>query len=61
MITMKEVKDLTLKVNGKTIGMKQFVKDFVGSSVFGMISSLRVKNREIKKISLEIEYKNEVE
>ena len=61
MITMKDVKDLTLKVNGKSIGLKRFVKEFVGSSVFGMISSLRVKNMEIQKISLEIEYKNEVE
>ena len=61
MITMKEVKDLTLKVNGKSIGMKQFVKNFIGSSVFGMICSLRVKSREIKTISLEIEYEDEVE
>ena len=58
---MKEVQDLTLSVNGKPIGLKQFVKEFIGSSVFGMVSSLRVKNMEIKTISLQVIYDSEEE
>lgn len=61
LIAMKDVKDLTLKVNGKPIGLKLFVKRFIGSTVFGMINSLRIKNMEIQKISLEIEYREESE
>ena len=56
---MKEVKDLTLKVKGKLIGTKQFVKEFIGSSVYGMVNSLRIKNMEIETISLEVEFENE--
>ena len=61
MIKMKEVQDLTLSVNGKSIGLKQFVKEFIGSSVFGMVSSLRIKNMEIESISLQIIYNEEKE
>ncbi len=53
---MKEVNELKLKVNGKSIGLKQFVQDFIGYSTFGMVSSLRIKGMDIQKISLEIEY-----
>ena len=56
MICVKEVEDVILEVNGKTIGLKQFVQDFIGQSVFGMISSLRVKGMDIQNISLKIEY-----
>ena len=55
MICVKEVEDVILEVNGKTIGLKQFVQDFIGQSVFGMISSLRVKGMYIQNISLKIE------
>ena len=53
---MKEVNNVKLKVNGKSIGLKQFVQDFIGYSNFGMVSSLRIKGMDIQKISLEIEY-----
>ena len=53
---MKEVNDMKLEVNGKSIGIKQFVQDFIGLSVFGMVSSLRVKGMDIKEISLKVEY-----
>ncbi|MHA1976737.1 MAG: hypothetical protein ACW98F_13715 [Candidatus Hodarchaeales archaeon] len=53
---MKEVNSVKLEVNGKSIGIKQFVQDFIGQSVFGMVSSLRVKGMEIQEISLKIEY-----
>jgi hypothetical protein len=53
---MKEVENVKLKVNGKSIGMKQFVQDFVGQSIYGMVSSLRIKGMEINNISLEIVY-----
>jgi hypothetical protein len=55
-LEMKEVCDVKLKVNGKSIGIKQFVQEFIGQSVFGMVSSLRIKGMDIKEISLEIEY-----
>ncbi len=54
---MKEVNSVKLKVNDKSIGIKQFVQDFIGQSVFGMVNSLRVKGMEINKILVEIEYK----
>ncbi|MHA2175647.1 MAG: hypothetical protein ACXABI_12515 [Candidatus Hodarchaeales archaeon] len=53
---MQEVKEITLMVNGKRIGLKKFVKEFIGNSVLGMVSSLRIKNEEITKIDLRLEY-----
>jgi len=53
---MHDVTKLKLKVNDTPIGVKNFVQEFIGKAVFGMISSLRIKNLDIQKISLEIEY-----
>jgi len=53
---MHDVTKLKLKVNDTPIGVKNFVQEFIGKAVFGMISSLRIKNLGIQKISLEIEY-----
>ncbi len=53
---MQEVTKVKLKVNDTPIGVKNFVQEFIGKAVFGMISSLRIKNLDIQKITLEIEY-----
>ena len=53
---MQEVTKVKLKVNDTPIGVKKFVQEFIGKVVFGMISSLRIKNLDVKKITLEIEY-----
>jgi len=55
-INMQEVSKVKLKVNDTPIGVKNFVQEFIGKAVFGMISSLRIKNLDIQKITLEIEY-----
>ena len=53
---MQDVTKVKLKVNDTPIGVKNFVQEFIGKAVFGMISSLRIKNLNIQKITLEIEY-----
>ncbi len=53
---MREVTKVGLKVNDTSIGVKKFVQDFIGKSIFGMISTLRIKDLDIQKITLEIEY-----
>lgn len=58
---MQEVKAVTLIVNGKRIGLKKFVKEFVGNSVFGMISALRLKHEGITQIELKIDYSEEID
>ena len=58
---MQEVKEITLIVNGKRIGLKKFVKEFVGNSVFGMISALRLKQEEITHIELKIKYSGSID
>lgn len=54
---MKEVDQVKLEVNGQSIGIKQFVQDFVGQSVYGMVNSLRIKGMDIEQITLKIKYK----
>ena len=54
---VREVTKLKLKVNDTSIGVKKFVQEFIGKAIFGMISSLRIKNLDIQKITLEIEYR----
>jgi hypothetical protein len=54
---MKEVDRAKLAVNGQSIGMKQFIQDFVGQSVYGMVNALRIKGMDIEQITLEIKYK----
>ena len=53
---MREVTKVKLKVNDTPIGTKKFVQEFIGKAIYGMISSLRIKNLDIQKVSLEIEY-----
>lgn len=53
---MREVTKVRLKVNDTSIGVKSFVQEFIGKAVFGMVSSLRIRNLDINKITLEIEY-----
>ncbi|MHA2317865.1 MAG: hypothetical protein ACXAC6_08980, partial [Candidatus Hodarchaeales archaeon] len=53
---MREVTKVRLKVNDTSIGVKKFVQEFIGKAIFGMISSLRIKDLDIQKITLEIEY-----
>ncbi|MCK4848012.1 MAG: hypothetical protein KAT16_03195 [Candidatus Heimdallarchaeota archaeon] len=53
---MQEVTKVKLKVNDTPIGVKKFVQEIIGKAVFGMISSLRIKNLDVQKITLEIEY-----
>lgn len=58
---MREVTNVRLKVNDTPIGVKKFVQEFIGKTIFGMISSLRIKNLDIQKITLEIEYEEKKE
>ncbi len=58
---MREVTKVRLKVNDTPIGVKKFVQEFIGKTIFGMISSLRIKNLDIQKINLEIEYEEKKE
>ena len=58
---MREVTKARLKVNDTPIGVKKFVQEFIGKTIFGMISSLRIKNLDIQKITLEIEYEEKKE
>jgi hypothetical protein len=58
---MREVTKVRLKVNDTSIGVKKFVQEFIGKTIFGMISSLRIKNLDIQKITLEIEYEEKKE
>ncbi len=53
---MREVTKVKLKINDTPIGVKKFVQDFIGKTVFGMIGSLRIKNLDVRKITLEIVY-----
>lgn len=46
--------ELTLKVNGKVISLKPFIKDFISRSIRGMISSLK-ECEDPKKIEIRIE------
>lgn len=41
-------------INRKPIGMKHFVKDFIKNTIMGMILSLKLKEKEIKEISINI-------
>jgi len=54
--SMREVTKVKLKINDTPIGVKKFVQEFIGKANYGMISSLRIKNLDIQKIILEIEY-----
>ena len=58
---MREVTKVRLKVNDTPIGVKKFVQEFIGKTIFGMISSLRIKNLDIQKITLQIEYEEKKE
>lgn len=53
---MREVTKVSLKVNDTSIGVKKFVQEFIGKSILGMVSSLRIKDLDIQKINIQIEY-----
>ena len=53
---MREVKDFELFVNGEKIGAKMFVREIIANSLLGMVETLRLKDPNIKKINLKIEF-----
>ena len=53
---MREIKSFKLEVNGKNVGAKRFVRDFIGNSLLGQIECLRLKDSKVQKIDLQIEF-----
>ena len=53
---MREVTKVKLKINETPIGIKKFVQEFIGQANYGMISCLRIKNLDVQKITLEIDF-----
>ena len=53
---MREIESFKLEVNGKEIGTKKFVKEFIGNSLLGQVETLRLKDSGIDAISIEIRY-----
>ncbi|MGQ9619103.1 MAG: hypothetical protein ACUVUG_09115 [Candidatus Aminicenantia bacterium] len=54
-----EERKVTLKINGKEIPLNSFVKEFISSTIIGMVSSLKWKKEEIQEIEIAIGKKNE--
>ena len=51
----KKIGDVRLKVDGKPVGMKGFVQDFVGFAVLGMLSTLRgVKDPQEIELTIKV-------
>ncbi|MDP2969112.1 MAG: hypothetical protein Q8P64_07905, partial [Deltaproteobacteria bacterium] len=50
----KKEEQITLRVDGRTIPLKPFIKDFLSGSIKGMVSSLKECEKP-KKIEIQIE------
>ena len=53
---MRKIKSLKLEVNDQLVPIKGFVKEFIGNSLLGQIECLRLKDPNIQKVNLIIEY-----
>ncbi|MHA2075220.1 MAG: hypothetical protein ACW97X_11420 [Candidatus Hodarchaeales archaeon] len=53
---MRKIKSLKLQVNDNDVPTKGFVKEFIGNSLLGQIECLRLKDPNIQKVNLIIEY-----
>ena len=53
---MRKIKSFQLQVNDNNIPTKRFVKEFIGNSLLAQIKSLRLKDPDVQKVSLVIEY-----
>ncbi|MHA1214817.1 MAG: hypothetical protein ACTSR2_04675 [Candidatus Hodarchaeales archaeon] len=59
---MRKVDQFKLEVNGKKIGAKRFVKEFIANSLLGQVECLRLKEvMKVNKITLEITFEDDQE
>jgi hypothetical protein len=46
--------EITLLIDGKTIGLNDFTKDFLGGTLQGAVSSLHGVNRDWKELEIKV-------
>ncbi|MHA1974438.1 MAG: hypothetical protein ACTSW1_15680 [Candidatus Hodarchaeales archaeon] len=57
---MRKIKQFKLEVNGKRIGTKRFVKEFIANSLLGQVECLRLKETmKVDTIALEVTFEDE--
>lgn len=53
---MRKIRLFRLEVNDEKVGAKRFVREFIGNSLAAMVESLRLKDPNIRKIDISIEF-----